>query len=116
VCQTEQWYQRACLPACSTAAQGGGDERIAEVGALLEEAAGTVRIEDILPLFPDFVEIGAFKDAICRWWGVCTAAGPLYAGQNSTYVPALGGLRERAYPRLNRWLVAALSWPDCSAA
>ena len=26
-----------------------------------------MRIEDILPLFPDFVEIDAFKDAICRW-------------------------------------------------
>ena len=35
--------------------------------ALLESARGAVRIEDILPLFPDFVEIDAFKDAICRW-------------------------------------------------
>ncbi len=34
--------------------------------ALLSEAGGAVRIEDILPLFPDFVEIDAFKDAICR--------------------------------------------------
>lgn len=57
-------------PSCSCqlnshlAAQG--DARIAEVSALLEEAGGAVRIEDILPFFPDFVEIGAFKEAICR--------------------------------------------------
>ena len=42
-------------------------ERIRAVTALLESARGAVRIEDILPLFPDFVEIDAFKDAICRW-------------------------------------------------
>lgn len=41
-------------------------ERIRAVTALLSEAGGAVRIEDILPLFPDFVEIDAFKDAICR--------------------------------------------------
>ncbi|PSC73297.1 vacuolar sorting-associated 18-like protein [Micractinium conductrix] len=40
-------------------------ERIRGVTALLEAAGGAVRIEDILPLFPDFVEIDAFKDAIC---------------------------------------------------
>lgn len=40
-------------------------ERIRAVTALLSEAGGAVRIEDILPLFPDFVEIDAFKDAIC---------------------------------------------------
>ena len=32
---------------------------------VLDASAGTVRIEDVLPLFPDFVEIGAFRDAIC---------------------------------------------------
>jgi hypothetical protein len=36
------------------------------VTSLLEAAAGAVRIEDVLPLFPDFVEIDAFKEAICR--------------------------------------------------
>jgi hypothetical protein len=41
-------------------------ERIQAVTSLLESARGAVRIEDILPLFPDFVEIDAFKDAICR--------------------------------------------------
>ena len=46
-------------------------ERIRAVTALLESARGAVRIEDILPLFPDFVEIDAFKDAICRWAGCC---------------------------------------------
>ncbi len=43
------------------------------MSALLEEAGGAVRIEDILPLFPDFVEIGALKDAICRCASLLTA-------------------------------------------
>lgn len=49
------------------AAEGGPPEpeRIRAVTSLLESAQGAVRIEDILPLFPDFVEIDAFKDAIC---------------------------------------------------
>ncbi|KAL4423908.1 hypothetical protein ABPG75_001209 [Micractinium tetrahymenae] len=49
------------------AAAGGPPEpeRIRAVTSLLESAQGAVRIEDILPLFPDFVEIDAFKDAIC---------------------------------------------------
>ena len=29
--------------------------------ALLREAGGLLRIEDVLPLFPDFVTIDAFK-------------------------------------------------------
>lgn len=41
-------------------------ERIRAVTSLLEGARGAVRIEDVLPLFPDFVEIGAFRDAVCR--------------------------------------------------
>ena len=45
------------------AAQGA---RVREVSALLEESRGALRIEDVLPLFPDFVEIDAFKDAVCR--------------------------------------------------
>ncbi|KAI3432414.1 hypothetical protein D9Q98_003968 [Chlorella vulgaris] len=53
---------------------GGGDseggaspkaQRVHMVTSLLEAAAGAVRIEDVLPLFPDFVEIDAFKEAIC---------------------------------------------------
>eukprot|EP00887_Chlorella_sp_A99_P003324 scaffold26.g3324.t1 len=41
------------------------DECIRDITHLLEESKGAIRIEDILPLFPDFVEIDAFKDAIC---------------------------------------------------
>ena len=33
---------------------------------LLRQAGGVVKIEDVLPLFPDFVQIDAFKDAICQ--------------------------------------------------
>ena len=32
----------------------------------LKETKGLVKIEDILPLFPDFVQIDAFKEAICQ--------------------------------------------------
>lgn len=32
---------------------------------VLDEAEGRIRIEDVLPLFPDFVTIDAFKGAIC---------------------------------------------------
>ncbi|KAI8463559.1 MAG: hypothetical protein J3K34DRAFT_462375 [Monoraphidium minutum] len=49
--------------------QEGGDEsdqaeHIAAVMGLLREAGGLLRIEDVLPLFPDFVTIDAFKAAI----------------------------------------------------
>lgn len=40
-------------------------ERVAAVVDVLEEAEGCIRIEDVLPLFPDFVTIDAFKAAIC---------------------------------------------------
>ncbi|KIY94538.1 Vacuolar protein sorting-associated protein 18 [Monoraphidium neglectum] len=47
---------------------GGGEgdqaEHIAAVMGLLREAGGLLRIEDVLPLFPDFVTIDAFKAAI----------------------------------------------------
>ena len=46
--------------------RGAQGERVREVSALLEESRGALRIEDVLPLFPDFVEIDAFKDAVCR--------------------------------------------------
>lgn len=47
-----------------------GDEaekkaQVREVSRVLDLSSGAVRIEDVLPLFPDFVEIGAFRDAIC---------------------------------------------------
>ena len=32
----------------------------------MREAGGLLKIEDILPLFPDFVQIDNFKDAICQ--------------------------------------------------
>jgi hypothetical protein len=40
-------------------------QRVAAVVEVLEEAEGRIRIEDVLPLFPDFVTIDAFKAAIC---------------------------------------------------
>uniref|UniRef100_A0A1D2AFE6 Pep3/Vps18 beta-propeller domain-containing protein n=1 Tax=Auxenochlorella protothecoides TaxID=3075 RepID=A0A1D2AFE6_AUXPR len=50
--------------------QASGDPKdqaqgIALVTSLLEESGGLLRIEDVLPLFPDFVEIDAFKDVLC---------------------------------------------------
>ena len=47
-------------PDLRTLAQAG----IAQVTDLLRDAGGLVKIEDILPLFPDFVTIDAFRDAI----------------------------------------------------
>ncbi|KAL4539605.1 hypothetical protein Ndes2437B_g02032 [Nannochloris sp. 'desiccata'] len=43
----------------------GRKEQVREVSKVLDESRGAVHIEDVLPLFPDFVEIGAFRDAIC---------------------------------------------------
>lgn len=43
-------------------AEGGGN--IEQVGEFLAEADGAVKIEDILPLFPDFAHIDAFKGAL----------------------------------------------------
>lgn len=42
------------------------DAAVMNIVILLEEARGVLRIEDVLPLFPDFVQIGAVKNAICR--------------------------------------------------
>ena len=33
---------------------------------LMRQADGLIKIEDVLPLFPDFVQIDDFKDAICQ--------------------------------------------------
>lgn len=41
-------------------------ESIKQVNELMREAGGLIKIEDVLPLFPDFVQIDAFKDAICQ--------------------------------------------------
>ncbi|KAK9814445.1 hypothetical protein WJX72_006013 [[Myrmecia] bisecta] len=39
---------------------------IKKINEFLREAGGLIKIEDILPLFPDFVQIDNFKDAICQ--------------------------------------------------
>jgi hypothetical protein len=39
---------------------------IGRVNEFLKQAGGLVKIEDILPLFPDFVQIDNFKEAICE--------------------------------------------------
>lgn len=44
-------------------AQGAGS--IGQVAEFLKCAGGAVKIEDVLPLFPDFARIDAFKDALC---------------------------------------------------
>lgn len=38
---------------------------IALVKSLLENSKGVLHIEDVLPLFPEFTEIDAFKDVLC---------------------------------------------------
>jgi len=50
------------------AGEEGGDSqaaRIRQAVAFLKETSGLLKIEDILPFFPDFVRIDEFKDAIC---------------------------------------------------
>ena len=42
------------------------DQSIKRINELLQEAGGLINIEDILPLFPDFVKIDDFKEAICQ--------------------------------------------------
>ncbi|DBA75172.1 hypothetical protein WJX77_011350 [Trebouxia sp. C0004] len=39
---------------------------IKQVNEFLRESGGVIKIEDVLPLFPDFVKIDNFKDAICQ--------------------------------------------------
>lgn len=39
---------------------------IKQVNEFLRESGGVIKIEDVLPLFPDFVKIDNFKDAICE--------------------------------------------------
>mmetsp|Transcript_23999 Transcript_23999/g.66689 ORF Transcript_23999/g.66689 Transcript_23999/m.66689 type:complete len:1007 (-) Transcript_23999:341-3361(-) len=47
--------------------EGSTDQgnRIRQAVAFLKETGGLLKIEDILPFFPDFVLIDEFKDAIC---------------------------------------------------
>lgn len=40
--------------------------KIKEINELMREAGGLLKIENILPLFPDFVQIDNFKEAICQ--------------------------------------------------
>ncbi|GBF90405.1 hypothetical protein Rsub_03401 [Raphidocelis subcapitata] len=54
----------AAAASAAAAAASGQAERIDQAMALLQEAGGLLRIEDVLPLFPDFVTIDAFKPAI----------------------------------------------------
>ena len=39
---------------------------IKQMNEFLRESGGVIKIEDVLPLFPDFVKIDNFKDAICQ--------------------------------------------------
>ncbi|KAL3143378.1 hypothetical protein ABBQ38_002206 [Trebouxia sp. C0009 RCD-2024] len=39
---------------------------IKQVNEFLRESGGVIKIEDVLPLFPDFVKIDNFKEAICQ--------------------------------------------------
>ena len=63
---------RQCSTVCSCAKdlplQGG--DNLGQVSEFLRAADGAVKIEDVLPLFPDFARIDAFKGAsslrICR--------------------------------------------------
>ncbi|KAK9789373.1 hypothetical protein WJX73_010275 [Symbiochloris irregularis] len=50
----------------ATSENGGPGGSIAQVNDFLRETRGLVKIEDMLPLFPDFVRIDAFKEAICQ--------------------------------------------------
>ena len=43
--------------------QGHNSEKVND---LLRDSGGLVKIEDILPLFPDFAQVDNFKDAICK--------------------------------------------------
>ena len=39
---------------------------IKQVNDFVRESGGVIKIEDVLPLFPDFVKIDNFKEAICQ--------------------------------------------------
>lgn len=39
---------------------------IKQVNNFVQESGGVIKIEDVLPLFPDFVKIDNFKEAICQ--------------------------------------------------
>lgn len=54
---------------CDGSNQSSGDVRNAL--DLLDESSGLLKIEDILPLLPDFTEIDVFKDHICATLESC---------------------------------------------
>ncbi|BDA49156.1 Vacuolar protein sorting-associated protein 18 homolog [Coccomyxa sp. Obi] len=56
---------RHLIDAASENSDSDPRQRVAAVVEVLQEAEGRIRIEDVLPLFPDFVTIDAFKAAIC---------------------------------------------------
>ncbi|KAK9832068.1 hypothetical protein WJX81_003754 [Elliptochloris bilobata] len=56
---------RYLIKAAAAAPDADAGAGVAAVNEVLREAGGKVRIEDVLPLFPDFVTIDAFKAAIC---------------------------------------------------
>jgi vacuolar protein sorting-associated protein 18 len=65
------WMTIARRAAAAGPAEGKDDAearawRVAEVARVVEASRGAVGIEDVLPFFPDFVEIDALRDAVCR--------------------------------------------------
>lgn len=48
---------------CAECLQGQNSQKVNE---LLRDSGGLVKIEDILPLFPDFAQVDSFKEAICK--------------------------------------------------
>ena len=52
-------------PAQERAENGAEGENIRKAIAFLKETDGLLKIEDILPFFPDFALIDDFKEAIC---------------------------------------------------
>lgn len=52
-----------CLLSSTVAVQ---EVAIKQVNDFVRESGGVIKIEDVLPLFPDFVKIDNFKEAICQ--------------------------------------------------
>lgn len=62
------WLRIARHSILSKPSEGDGEnpnsESVREAIGVLEESDGLLRVEDVLPLFPDFTRIGEFKDAV----------------------------------------------------
>jgi hypothetical protein len=56
---------RAAAEADAAAPDGGEAATVREAVAFLKETDGLLRIEDMLPLFPDSARIDDFRDAVC---------------------------------------------------